>query len=98
MAQHDLKLPRPAARTDRGRAPLLCFLSFTGEFDAPQISSRAGCKLVETLPIAHDLAGRHRLTCSWYSINALSSQDATHRTGLEISALDINQERTHAVL
>ncbi|KAF2095725.1 hypothetical protein NA57DRAFT_44645 [Rhizodiscina lignyota] len=31
-------------------------------------------------------------------VNALSSQDATHRTGLEISAFDINQERTHAVL
>ncbi|KAF2124447.1 hypothetical protein P153DRAFT_379540 [Dothidotthia symphoricarpi CBS 119687] len=27
-----------------------------------------------------------------------SSQDASHKTGLEISALDINRERTHAVL
>ncbi|KAF2841009.1 hypothetical protein M501DRAFT_931143 [Patellaria atrata CBS 101060] len=27
-----------------------------------------------------------------------SSQDASHRTGLEISALDLNQERTHAIL
>ncbi|KAF2274309.1 uncharacterized protein EI97DRAFT_422353 [Westerdykella ornata] len=27
-----------------------------------------------------------------------SSQDASHKTGLEISALDINRERTHAIL
>jgi hypothetical protein len=32
------------------------------------------------------------------SIRTGYSQDASHKTGLEISALDINRERTHAVL
>lgn len=32
------------------------------------------------------------------SPNSLSSQDASHKTGLEITALDINHERTHAIL
>jgi WD repeat-containing protein 24 len=32
------------------------------------------------------------------SISAVSSQEASHKTGLEISALDINYEKTHAIL
>ncbi|KAF2875950.1 hypothetical protein BDV95DRAFT_603340 [Massariosphaeria phaeospora] len=32
------------------------------------------------------------------SIRAGSSQDASHKTGLDISALDINRDRTHAIL
>jgi hypothetical protein len=32
------------------------------------------------------------------SIRTGYSQDASHKTGLDISALDINRERTHAVL
>lgn len=31
-------------------------------------------------------------------VSSGSSQDASHKTGLEISALDINRERTHAIL
>ncbi|KAL1621836.1 SEA (Seh1-associated) complex subunit [Diplodia seriata] len=31
-------------------------------------------------------------------LSSLSSQDASHKTGLDISAVHINQERTHAVL
>ncbi|OCK85015.1 WD40 repeat-like protein, partial [Lepidopterella palustris CBS 459.81] len=31
-------------------------------------------------------------------ISSGSSQDASHKTGLEITALDINRERTHAIL
>ncbi|KAF2198405.1 hypothetical protein GQ43DRAFT_378677 [Delitschia confertaspora ATCC 74209] len=31
-------------------------------------------------------------------ISSGSSQDSSHKTGLEISALDINRERTHAIL
>ncbi|KAL1384268.1 hypothetical protein HDK64DRAFT_302363 [Phyllosticta capitalensis] len=31
-------------------------------------------------------------------LSTLSSQDASHKTGLEISAVHINQDRTHAVL
>ncbi len=34
----------------------------------------------------------------WQSVTPLSSQDATHKTGLEIKALDISPGGTHAIL
>lgn len=38
---------------------------------------------------------KHRLTCQF---SPLLSQTATHRTGIPIAALDINQSGTHAIL
>lgn len=33
-----------------------------------------------------------------HRLSSLSSQHATHKTGLEIAALDINQDKTHAII
>ncbi|KAF2138342.1 uncharacterized protein K452DRAFT_311695 [Aplosporella prunicola CBS 121167] len=38
------------------------------------------------------------LTTDCDSLTSLSSQDASHKTGLEITALHVNHDRTHAIL
>ncbi|KAJ9636345.1 SEA (Seh1-associated) complex subunit [Coniosporium tulheliwenetii] len=65
---------------------------------APALAASSAIPPAPPLPPQKHPDPSQKYTSAFASPNSLSSQDASHKTGLEITALDINHERTHAIL